>query len=193
MSGWRTIRSMCRQSRSDIAILFTTMLLTIIFDLTIAIEVGLALAVVLFVRRIMETSKISVLRDEMELHHDGEDGDVQLSIPKGVEVYEINGPLFFGVATKFEEMATMRDAMPIRIVRMRKVSFIDSTGLHNLEIFIEAAIKSGQQVILSGVNKRVYNAIESAGIVEKLGKENVLDHIDLALARAEELAKRINE
>ena len=193
MSGWRTIRSMCRQSRSDIAILFTTMLLTIIFDLTIAIEVGLGLAVVLFVRRIMETSKISILRDEMELHHDGEDGDVQLSIPKGVEVYEINGPLFFGVATKFEEMATMRDAMPIRIVRMRKVSFVDSTGLHNLEIFIESAIKAGQQVILSGVNKRVYNAIENAGIVEKLGKENVLDHIDLALARAEELAKQINE
>ena len=190
MSGWRTIRSMCRQSRSDIAILFTTMLLTIIFDLTIAIEVGLALAVVLFVRRIMETSKISVLRDEMDVHHDGEDGDVHLAIPKGVEVYEINGPLFFGVATKFEEMTSMRDAMPIRIVRMRKVSFIDSTGLHNLEIFIEAAVKAGQQVILSGVNKRVYNAIESAGIVAKLGKENVLDHIDKALERANELVNQ---
>ena len=193
MSGWKTIRSMCRQSRSDIAILFTTMLLTIIFDLTIAIEVGLALAVVLFVRRIMETSKISVLRDEMEVHHDGEEGDVHLAIPYGVEVYEINGPLFFGIATKFEELTSMRDAMPIRIVRMRKVSFIDSTGLHNLEIFIEAAMKAGQQVILSGVNKKVYSAIESAGIVEKLGKENVLNHIDQALARAEELAKQINE
>ena len=192
MSGWRTIRSMCRQSRSDIAILFTTMLLTIIFDLTIAIEVGLVLAVVLFVRRIMETSKISILRDEMELHHDGEEGDVHLSIPQGVEVYEINGPLFFGVATKFEEMATMRDAMPIRIVRMRKVSFIDSTGLHNLEIFIDAATRAGQQVILSGVNNRVYSAIESAGIVDKVGKENVLNNIDQALARAEELAKQIN-
>jgi SulP family sulfate permease len=193
MSGWRTIRSMCRQSRSDIAILFTTMLLTIIFDLTIAIEVGLILAVVLFVRRIMETSKISVLRDEMELHHDGEEGDVHLAIPQGVEVYEINGPLFFGIATRFEEMASMRDAMPIRIIRMRKVSFIDSTGLHNLEIFIEAAIKAGQTVILSGVNKRVFNAIERAGIVEKVGKDNVLDHIDLALARAEQLAKEINK
>lgn len=193
MSGWRTIRSMCRQSRSDIAILFTTMLLTIIFDLTIAIEVGLGLAVVLFVRRIMETSKISVLRDEMDVHHDGEEGDVHLAIPNRVEVYEINGPLFFGIATKFEEMTTMRDAMPIRIVRMRKVSFIDSTGLHNLEIFIEAAMKAGQQVILSGVNKKVYNAIENAGIVEKLGKENVLNHIDQALARAEELSKQLGE
>ena len=86
----------------------------------------------------------------------------------------------------------MRNAMPIRIVRMRKVSFIDSTGLHNLEIFIEAAVKAGQQVILSGVNKRVYQAIERAGIVAKLGKENVLDHIDLALARAEELSKNLD-
>ena len=192
MSGWRTIRSMCRQSRSDIAILFTTMLLTIIFDLTIAIEVGLILAVVLFVRRIMETSNISVLRDEMELHHDGEDGDVQLAIPKGVEVYEIDGPFFFGVATKFEELTSMRNSMPIRIVRMRKVSFIDSTGLHNLEIFIEAALKAGQTVLLSGVNKKVYQAIDRAGIVKMLGKENVLDHIDLALARAEQLAKELD-
>ena len=191
MSGWRTIRSMCRQSRSDIAILFTTMLLTIIFDLTIAIEVGLVLAVVLFVRRIMETSHISVLRNEMGMHHDGEDSDVQLEIPEKVEVYEIEGPFFFGVATKFEELASKRDAMPIRIVRMRKVSFIDSTGIHNLEIFIEAAIKNGQKVILSGVNQKVYHAIERAGIVDMLGKENVLDHIDKALERAKELAEQI--
>ena len=191
MSGWRTIRSMCRQSRSDIAILFTTMLLTIIFDLTIAIEVGLVLAVVLFVRRIMETSHISVLRNEMGMHHDGEDGEVQLEIPDKVEVYEIEGPFFFGVATKFEELASKRDAMPIRIVRMRKVSFIDSTGIHNLEIFVEAAIKNGQKIILSGVNKRVYQAIERAGIVDMLGKENVLDHIDKALERAKKLAEEL--
>ena len=189
MSGWRTIRSMCRQSRSDIAILFTTMVLTIIFDLTIAIEVGLVLAVILFVRRIMETSHISVLRDEMELHHDGEDGDVQLSIPHGVEVFEIDGPFFFGVATKFEEMTSNHDAMPVRIVRMRKVSFIDSTGLHNLEIFIEAAIKNGQKVILSGVNEKVYQAIVRAGLIDIIGKENVLNNIDQALARAAELTK----
>ena len=193
MSGWRTIRSMCRQSRSDIAILFTTMLLTIIFDLTIAIEVGLILAVVLFVRRIMETSQISVLRDEMDLHHDGEEGDVHLAIPQGVEVYEIDGPFFFGVATKFEELTSMRNTMPIRIVRMRKVSFIDSTGIHNLEIFIEAAMKAGQTVLLSGVNKKVYQAIDRAGIVNKLGKENVLDHIDKALERAEQLSKQIEK
>ena len=158
-----------------------------------AIEVGLVLAVVLFVRRIMETSKISVLRNEMELHHDGEDGDVQLSIPDNVEVFEIEGPFFFGVATKFEELASRRDVMPIRIVRMRKVTFIDSTGIHNLEIFIESAIKNGQKIILSGVNEKVYNAIERAGVVALLGKENVLDHIDKALERAKTLSEEIKK
>ena len=87
----------------------------------------------------------------------------------------------------------MRNAMPIRIVRMRKVSFIDSTGLHNLEIFIDAARKEGQQIILSGVNEKVYKSIDRAGIVAKIGKDNVLDHIDKALMRAEELSKQIEK
>ncbi len=188
MSGWRTIRSMCRQEKSNVIVLFTTLLLTVIFDLTIAIEVGLVLAIGLFMKRIMESTHISVLHNEMEVHHDGE-RDERLSIPAHTEVYEIDGPFFFGIATKFEELARMRDADPIRIVRMRKVSFIDATGLHNLEIFVEAALKQGQRVILSGVNPDVYHEIERAGIVELVGKENVLDHIHKAIKRAEELAK----
>ena len=132
MSGWRTIRSMCRQSRSDIAVLFTTLLLTVIFDLTIAIEVGLVLAVVLFMRRIMENTSISVINKELEVHHDGEGDDETLTIPPFVEVYEIDGPFFFGIANKFEEMARTRSNATVRIIRMRKVSFIDATGLNNL-------------------------------------------------------------
>lgn len=190
MSGWRTIRSMCRQEKSNVVVLFTTLLLTVIFDLTIAIEVGLVLAIVLFMKRIMENTHISVLHDEMEVHHDGE-RDERLAIPAHTEVYEIDGPFFFGIATKFEELARMRDAESIRIVRMRKVSFIDATGLHNLEIFIEAAMKQGQRVILSGVNANVYREIERAGIVELVGKENVLDHIHKAIKRAEELSQSI--
>ena len=100
-------------------------------------------------------------------------------------------PFFFGVATKFEEMARMSDAEPIRIVRMRKVSFIDATGLHNLEIFITASQKQGQQVILSGVNESVYREIERGGLLEMVGRENVLDHIHKAIKRAEELSKEI--
>ena len=192
MSGWRTIRSMCRQEKSNVAVLFTTLFLTVIFDLTIAIEVGLVMAIILFMKRIMENTHISVLHNEMQVHHDGE-RDESLKIPARTEVYEIDGPFFFGVATKFEEMARMRDAKPIRIVRMRKVSFIDATGLHNLEIFVTAAQQQGQRVILSGVNEQVYTEIKRAGIVEMVGKENVLDHIHKAIKRAEELAQEFEK
>lgn len=192
MSGWRTIASMCRQSRSDLSVLFITFVLTVVFDLTIAIEVGLVFAVILFMKRIMENTNIAVLRDEMAIHHDGESADESLSIPKGVEVYEIDGPFFFGIANKFEEMTNMRDSLPIRIIRMRKVTFIDATGLHNLEIFIETAQNNGQKVILSGVNDQVHAALCKAGLDAKVGSENILNHIDKALRRADELSKQMN-
>ena len=192
MSGWRTIRSMCRQSRGDIAVLFVTLLLTVIFDLPIAIEVGLVMAVVLFMKRVMESSNISVVENEINLHSDGEK-DEKLAVPSLTEVYEIEGPFFFGVANRFEELSRRRSILPIRIIRMRKVTFIDATGIHNLEIFIEAAQKEGRTIILSGVNEQVYAEIEKAGIVAKVGTENVLDHIDKALARAEEVAQTLRQ
>ena len=189
MSGWRTILSMCRQSRSDIAVLFTTLLLTVIFDLTIAIEIGLVLAVVLFMRRIMETTHISVLKDKLGVHNDGEADDENLAIPESVEVYEIDGPFFFGVATKFEELARTRSNAKVRVIRMRKVSFIDATGLHNLEIFIDAALSNGRKIVLSGVNEKVLHSLDRTGIVAKVGKENILDNIHSALARSVEIAE----
>ena len=188
MSGWRTIRSMCRQSRSDILILFATLLLTVIFDLTIAIEIGLVLAIVLFMRRIMTNTHISVITDSLEVHHDGEGDDQQLTIPDTTEVFEIDGPFFFGIANKFEEMARTRSNATVRIIRMRKVSFVDATGIHNLEIFINASLDSGRKIILTGVNESVYNNLERTGIIDKVGKENVLDNIHLALTRAQEIA-----
>ena len=190
MSGWRTIRSMCRQSRGDIAILFLTLLLTVIFDLTIAIEVGLILAVVLFMKRVMESVNISVVEKEMSLNRGGE-LDEKITLPAHTEVYEIEGPFFFGVANRFEELQRNRTSQPIRIIRMRRVNFIDATGLHNLEIFIESAQKEGRTIILSGVNSDVHEALTQAGIVAMVGEENVLDHINKALARAEALSKNI--
>ena len=189
MSGWRTIRSMCRQSRSDIIVLFTTLLLTVIFDLTIAIEIGLVLAVVLFMRRIMENASISVLKDELEVHHDGEDDDEKITIPEFAEVYEIDGPFFFGIATKFEEMARTRSSATVRIIRMRKVSFIDATGLHNLEIFVDASVENGRKIILSGVNESVYKSLDRSGLVDKIGKENILSSIHAALDRSFEVVQ----
>jgi SulP family sulfate permease len=178
---------MCRQSRSDIAVLFTTLLLTVIFDLTIAIEIGLVLAVVLFMRRIMENTSISVIDKELEVHHDGEGDDEKLTIPPFAEVYEIDGPFFFGIANKFEEMARTRSKATVRIIRMRKVSFIDATGLHNLEIFIHSSLDGGRKVILSGVNENVYHALDRAGIVAAVGKDNIREDIYKALDRAAEI------
>ena len=190
MSGWRTIVSMCKQSRSDIAVLFTTLLLTVIFDLTIAIEIGLILAVILFIKRIMESTNISVIQDELDVHSDGEQ-DEKLIVPAHTEVYEIEGPFFFGIANKFEELSHRHSENKIRIIRMRKVSFIDATGIHNLEIFIQSALDEGHIIILSGVNQSVHSSIKQAGIVDMVGEENVLDHIHKALARAEQVAATI--
>ncbi len=192
MSEWRTIRSMMSNPKADVAVLVTTLALTVLFDLTVAIEVGLVMAVLLFMRRIMATTNISVLHDQMEVDKDGESHDEKLEIPEGVEVYEIEGPFFFGVANKFDEiMRSIGDNTKIRIARMRKVSFVDSTGLHNLEIFIKSSQKKGCTVILSGVTPTVRHTLERARIDRLVGSENVCDNIHIALARARQVAETL--
>nr|MBP6610851.1 SulP family inorganic anion transporter [Paludibacter sp.] len=187
LSDWRTFRNLLRNPKADVAVLLTTFGLTVIFDLTIAIEIGLLLAVVLFIRRISETSTISVLTDEVSTSVYSENGAVEekLTIPDGVEIYEIEGPFFFGVASKFEEiMKQIGDKPKVRIVRMRKVPFIDSTGCHNLESFLKMSRHDGTQVLLSGVNDQVRAVLIQTGIEQQLGKENVLSNIYDAMARA---------
>ena len=190
MSGWRTFKALLRNPRSDVAVLLITFFLTVVFDLTIAIEVGLLIACVLFMKRVMETTEISVIRDEidpsagtdMTLHEE------HLTVPEGVEVYEINGPYFFGIATKFEElMAQMGDRPKVRVIRMRKVPFIDSTGLHNLTTLCDMSRREKIEVVLSGVNEKVRVALERAGIIDMLGAENVCPNIHVALERAARL------
>ena len=192
MSGWRTILSMCRKSVAGVTVLFVTLLLTVFFDITLAIEVGLILAIVVFMKRMMESTSISVIRDELEVHHDGEKGDESLIVPKGVEVYEIEGPFFFGIANKFDELTRMTPPVPIRVLRMRKVTFIDSTALHNLEIFVQSSLLEGRAVILSGVHDNVDKVLTKAGVKAMVGEKNVCANIHLALARATELAKEMN-
>ena len=190
MSGWRTIVSMCKSSMSGTSVLFVTLLLTVFFDLTLAIEAGLVMAIVLFMKRAMESAHISVIRDEMGVHNDGEKDEV-LAIPAGAEVFEIEGPFFFGIANKFDELTRATDAMPIRIIRMRKVTFIDATGLHNLEIFINASHKEGRTVILSGVHDNVEKKLLKAGLVDLVGKDNVCNNIHLALQRAKAVSEQL--
>ena len=189
MSGWRTIVQLMRNPKSDIIVLWLTFLLTVIFDLTIAIEVGIILACFLCMRRMAETTQVSVLTEEIDPNEENEINPLNLehlNIPQGVEVYEINGPYFFGVASKFEDMmARMKDKPKVRIIRMRKVPFVDSTGMHNLQNLIEQSQRAGITVILSGVNDRVRSVLEHNRFDRLIGAENICPDINVALEVAQ--------
>ncbi len=192
MSGWRTFKALLKNPKSDVTVLLITFFLTVIFDLTVAIGVGLLLACILFMRRVMETTEISVIKNEIKVQDESgiHSYDEGLTIPKGVEVYEINGPYFFGVATQFEElMDEFRDKSKVRIIRMRKVPFIDSTGIHNLANLCEMSSKRKITVVLSGVNPKVHSALQKANFYNILGEKNICPDINVALARANELLK----
>lgn len=191
MSGWRSFTALLKNPKSDVIVLLITFFLTVIFDLTVAIAVGLLLACLLFIKRIMETTEITAIKEE--IHVEDEAGimhDESITIPAGVEVYEINGPYFFGVATQFEElMSDFRDKSKVRVIRMRKVPFIDSTGIHNLSNFCEMSFKNKIVVVLSGVNPQVHSALHKAGFYDLVGEKNICPNINVALSRAEEIMK----
>ena len=192
MSGWRTVLSIFKNPKSDITVLIVTFLLTVVFDLTIAIEIGLLLAIVLFLRRVMENTQIKVFSDQIDIADGTESTQHELlEVAKGVEIYEIDGPFFFGVATKFDEMMrSMGDKPSVRIIRMRKVPFIDSTGIHNLEILINSSQKEGIHVVLSGVNPKVQEVLLHAGVDKIIGSDHICDHITKAVAMANKIANR---
>lgn len=191
MSGWRTIRSIFHNPKSDISVLAVTFLLTVIFDLTIAIEMGLLLAVILFLRRVMENTEIKAYSGQLDIDEGSEMAHHEvLNVNPGVEVYEIDGPFFFGVATKFDEL--MRSSMGrkplVRIIRMRKVPFIDSTGIHNLETLIKSSQEEGIHVVLSGVKENVRTALVNAGINRLIGEDHICSHITKAVEMANRIA-----
>ncbi|MBQ8502524.1 MAG: sulfate permease [Bacteroides sp.] len=191
MSGWRTFKALLKNPKSDVSVLLITFFLTVIFDLTIAIEIGLVIACVLFMRRVMETTEISVIKDEIDPNSETDinmGNEEHLIVPDGVEVYEINGPYFFGIATKFEEiMAQMGDRPKVRIIRMRKVPFIDSTGIHNLENLCLMSQKEKITIVLSGVNEKVHKVLAKSGFYTLLGEDNICPNINVALERAKQL------
>ena len=195
MSGWRTFKSLLKSPKSDVTVLLITFFLTVIFDLTIAIEWGLVIACVLFMRRVMETTEISVIKDEIDPNKESdlEVHEEHLIVPERVEVYEINGPYFFGIATKFEEMMSQlsnHERPQVRIVRMRKVPFIDSTGVHNLTTLCEMSQKDNIQIVLSGVNEKVHKVLEKSGFYALLGEENICPNINVALERAKDIVSK---
>lgn len=192
MSGWRSIVGILRGPRADIAVMVVTFALTVLLDLTVAIEIGLLLAMLMFMRRMIESVHIKVSEDTLHLdleeqkHHTLQHECI--NIPKGVEVYEIEGPFFFGIANQFEEAVTaVGRTSRVRIVRMRFVSFMDSTGLHNLTNLVRICKMNRVHLILSGVNKTVLHTLLVSGLLQELGQENVLPNIHLALQRAQEV------
>ncbi len=192
MSGWRTIRGILHNPKSDISVLAVTFLLSVIFDLTIAIEIGLLLAIILFLRRVMENTQIKAYSGELDIAEGTEAQPEVLDVARGVSVYEIDGPFFFGIATKFDELMrqSMAEKPVVRIIRMRKVPFIDATGVHNLEMLIQSSKKEGIHVVLSGVNPEVRKVLEHAGIDSLIGNDHICDHISRAVAMANYIAER---
>ena len=185
MSGWRTFVKLCKSSpKSDILVLVVTFLLTVIFDLVVAIEVGIVCAAFLFMKRMSDVTDV----EGWKYVDDEEDAD-SLSlrvVPRNTLVYEINGPLFFGAADKLLGIET-DEKVNCLILRMRSVGTIDATALHNLEILLEDCKKKNIQMVMSHVNEQPMKVMTKAGFVEKVGRENFCVNIDAALKRAQDL------
>lgn len=189
MSEWRSFRSILKDPISDVLVLLITFFLTVIFDLTIAIQIGLLIAAVLFIKRVMDTSGITVIENEIKRTEDQESHDIKMEqIPEKIEIFEIDGPFFFGIANTFDEISYETKIRPkVRIIRMRKVPFIDSTGLKNLASLCSKSKKEKIQVILSGVTPHVHETLIKSGFLKYLDDEFIFDHISKALDKANEI------
>ena len=190
MSGWRSIVALRKMPMSDNVVMWITIVLTVVFDLTIAIEIGLLLSVVLFLKRTSEATSIKIFGSEIDpnIESDLELHEEKLLVPEGVAVYEIDGPYFFGVANKFDEIMTRMSKPPrVRIIRMRRVPFIDSTGLHNLENLCIQSRRQGSIVILSGVTMQVRKTLLKAKFDDIIPEDHICSHINIALKKADEI------
>lgn len=193
MSEWRSFKAILKSHRSDIAVLITTFSLTVIVDLTIAIQVGLIIALVTFFKRVSDTSNIELINSKIA--EDDEESvslEEPLEIPAGVDVYKISGPFSFGIANRFDEVDTRGKNKPkLRILRMRDVPFIDSTGIQNLRTLLTKSKSEKIRLLLSGVSQEVYSTLEKAGFIQELGEEFIFDDTRKALIKAETLVKEM--
>jgi len=188
MSGWRTvIRILKSAPKSDIAVLLITLILTVFFDLVVAIEFGMILASFLFLKRMADVATVRQWVDKPALDEMSENTDLK-QIPKNAMVYEIFGALFFGAANDFLDVVN-KEGKNVLIFRMRNVPVMDISGLEALEEALETCNKRDMTLLLSHVNEQPMKVMEKAGFIAKIGKENICDNIDKALERAENLAK----
>jgi sulfate permease, SulP family len=181
MSEWRHFKKLLRSPRSDVLVLLMSFGLTVLVDLTVAIEVGVVMAALLFMHRMADLTNVSFIEEDDENGKPHEyDG-----VPEGVEIFEINGPFFFGAADKFRDTLAMIKPLPqVLILRMSAVPAVDATAVAALEHLMDAAKADGTRIIFAGVNKRVFKVFNKAGIVHEIGIENILADVPLALAQA---------
>ena len=185
MSGWRRFVKLVKSSpKSDIVVLLITFALTVIFDLVVAIEVGVLLAAVLFMKRMSEVTQVEGWKN-FDPENDPDSIDLR-ELPKDTLVYEINGPMFFATAGKILQISP-KEGTKALVLRMRSVSTIDATAMKNLEILFDDCNTRGVQLIMSHVNEQPMKVIQKAGFYDKLGADNFCAHIDDALARAQEI------
>jgi SulP family sulfate permease len=185
MSEWRSFISIMRGSKYDVLVLLVTFLLTVFADLTIAIEVGMVLAAMLFMQRMAKLSVVYSLETDKDMIEDYE------ALPKGLSVYEINGPFFFGAANKYKEvLKEVGIRSKVMILRMRNVPFIDATGMHNFKEVLKTLKHYKVQVILSGVQPGVYEEMIKGGVEQYISKEFITPHYDIAKAKAIEALKQ---
>ena len=190
MSEYKVFIRLLRSPKSDIIVLLSTFMLTIIIDLTVAIPVGMVLAAFLFMRRMADVSQVSSLQNICEVEEEEAD-DISIrnrDIPPQIEVFEINGPFFFGASEKFSNAMKVVSKTPVvLIIRMRNVPAMDATGFHALENVYTDSYRKGITVLLSGVQKQPMTVLKKSGFVTKLGKDKIYPNIDMALARAEKI------
>lgn len=187
MCGWRKFVQIIKTSpKSDTAVMVVTFILTVVFDLVVAIEVGLLLAVLLFIRRSSEETGVSAW-EHIEDVDDAAVKDRLMAIPKEISVYEITGPLFFGASMHLEKIAVSGDDTRVLILRMRGVPSLDRTALDSLEILVKNLKEENITVVFSHLNEQPMKAMEKAGFIELVGRENFCSHIETALERASAL------
>ena len=187
MGEWHVVIRELKGPRSDVVVMAVTFLLTVLIDLTVAVQVGIVLAAFLFMRRMAEVTHVTAFSAGDEGEEDPRDPNALSgrAIPPGVEVYEVNGPFFFGAASKFRDtLATVSQRPKVLIIRLRNVPAIDATGVHALREVIEKSAAEGTRVILSDVHAQPMAALARTELLEKLGEESLVGHIDEALAVA---------
>jgi sulfate permease, SulP family len=187
MGEWREIGTILRLSKADIAVWAATFSLTVLADLTVAVEVGMVLAALLYIQRISQTTTVAVVTEEYI--RDGRAHILQdKQVPWYVAILRIHGPFLFGTTEKLAEATAKLDAFPaVVIVRLRNMTAIDATGLHALEVFANRLRRSGRTLLLCGARDQPAQLLQQADFVKHVGRENVLVHVESALQRAREI------